>query len=74
MAMAMRASVTVSMAAVIMGVFKVIFEVSFVVRTISLGITSDLAGINSTSSKVRPSFANLSAFISIKSSPFTQII
>lgn len=54
----MRASVTVSMAAVISGVFRVMRLVSRVEMEISLGSTSDLAGISSTSSKVRPSLAN----------------
>ena len=60
MAMAMRASVTVSMAAVISGVFRVIYLVRRVFTAMSLGSTSDLAGISSTSSKVRPSFRNFS--------------
>ena len=48
-------TLTLLVLAVISGVFKVIRLVSRVVMEISLGRTSDLAGISSTSSKVRPS-------------------
>ncbi|GBE36400.1 hypothetical protein BMS3Bbin07_00547 [bacterium BMS3Bbin07] len=54
MAMAMEASVTVSIAAVTMGVFKLILRVRYVVTSTSFGITSDFAGMRRTSSKVRP--------------------
>ena len=55
-AIAIRESVTVSIAAVMIGVLRVIVLVSLVVRSIMLGVTSDFAGIRRTSSKVRPSF------------------
>ena len=60
MAIAILDSVTVSIAAVITGVLSVMVFVSFVVRSMSLGRTSDSAGIRSTSSKVRPSLTNFS--------------
>ena len=50
MAMAMSDSVTVSMAAVMMGVFSRTFLVRLVEKSTSLGSTLDSAGINSTSS------------------------
>ena len=58
MAMAMRYSVTVSMAALIRGMFSRIFFVSWVCRSTSAGSTSLAAGISSTSSKVRPCLTN----------------
>ena len=58
MAMAMRYSVTVSMAALIRGIFSRIFFVSWVCRSTSAGNTSLAAGISSTSSKVRPCLTN----------------
>ena len=51
----MRCSVTVSIAALIMGMFNVMAFVSFVVRLIMSGVTSEYCGTNSTSSKVMPS-------------------
>ncbi len=58
MAMAMRYSVTVSIAALIRGMFSCIFLVSRVFRSMSAGSTSLAAGMSSTSSKVRPCFTN----------------
>ncbi len=55
MAMAMRYSVTVSIAALMTGMFRRIFFVSIVVRSTSAGRISLSAGTSSTSSKVRPS-------------------
>ena len=54
-AMAMRYSVTVSMAALIMGVLSRMVLVRFVDRSMSGGRTLLSAGTSSTSSKVRPS-------------------
>ena len=59
-AMAIRYSVTVSIAALIRGIFNVIFLVSWVCRSTSAGSTSLAAGISSTSSKVRPCLRNFS--------------
>ncbi len=59
MAMAIRASVTVSMAEETSGTFSVIWRVSRAVVSASLGITSECAGSSSTSSKVRAGGANL---------------
>ena len=59
-AMAMRTSVTVSMAALITGMFRRIFRVSWVCRSMSAGRTLLSAGTSSTSSKVRPCFKNFS--------------
>ena len=61
MAIAMRASVTVSMLALSMGTFNLISLVRKVETLTSLGTTEDLPGIRSTSSKVRPVLANLSS-------------
>ena len=61
MAMAIRYSVTVSMAALITGIFRRIFLVSWVCRSMSAGRTLLSAGISSTSSKVRPCRTNLLA-------------
>ena len=58
MAMAMRYSVTVSIAALIRGMLRCIFLVSRVRRSMSAGSTSLAAGISSTSSKVSPCFTN----------------
>ena len=55
-AIAMRESVTVSIAAVMIGVLSLMFLVRFVPSLIMLGVTSDFAGISSTSSNVSPSF------------------
>ena len=55
MAIAMRCSVTVSIAALIIGIFKTIFFVRCVVNSIILGVTSEYCGTNNTSSKVIPS-------------------
>ena len=54
-AIAMRCSVTVSIAALIIGIFNVILLVSFVFREIMSGVTSEYCGTNNTSSKVIPS-------------------
>ena len=62
-AMASADSVTVSIAALIIGMLSVILFVSLVVRSISLGRTSLFCGISNTSSNVRPSNANLSFII-----------
>jgi hypothetical protein len=51
-AIASLASVTVSIAAEIMGVFRVIFLVSCVVKSTSLGRIEECAGTNKISSKV----------------------
>ena len=61
MAMAKRCSVTVSMAALMRGMFMRIPRVSQVLTLVVAGNTSDAAGIKSTSSKVSASRANLSA-------------
>ena len=58
-AMARRASVTVSIAAETIGMFKVMFLVSRVPVPTSSGITSDLFGTMSTSSKVIPSIGRV---------------
>jgi hypothetical protein len=63
MAIAMRASVTVSMLALSKGMLSLIFLVRKVETLTSLGTTKDLPGINSTSSKVRPVLANLSSMV-----------
>ena len=62
-AIASADSVTVSIAALIIGMLSVISFVSLVVRSISLGRTSLFCGISSTSSNVRPSKTNLSFII-----------
>ena len=54
MAMAMRYSVTVSIAELISGIFSRIFFVRLVCRSTSAGSTSLAAGISSTSSKGKP--------------------
>ncbi len=61
MAMAMRASVTVSMAAVSSGTEMRTLRVSCEEVSTSDGITSDSPGRSSTSSKVRPSGMALAA-------------
>ena len=58
-AMAKVASVTVSIAALSRGTFRVIFLVSRVCIFTSRGSTCEYAGISNTSSKVRPSPKNL---------------
>ena len=55
-AIAILAPVTVSMAAVIIGVFSLTFPASLVASCIILGVTSDSPGIRRPSSNVRPSF------------------
>ena len=55
MAMAMRYSVTVSMAALMMGMLSLMFFVRLVERSTSGGSTLLSAGTSSTSSNVRPS-------------------
>ena len=54
-AIAMRCSVTVSMLALIIGMFNVILLVNLVVRSTMFGVTSEYAGTSSTSSNVIPS-------------------
>ena len=61
MAIAIRYSVTVSMAEDITGIFRRIFFVSWVCRSMSAGSTSLSAGTSSTSSNVRPCLVNLLA-------------
>ena len=61
MAMAIDASVTVSMAAVTNGMFNSMFRENFVFSSTVRGSTSEYAGIRRTSSKVRPSITILSA-------------
>ena len=56
--MASGASVTVSMAAEMIGMLSPIFGVSRASVLTSLGSTCDSAGSSSTSSKVSPSLAN----------------
>src|SRR6266511_1647700 len=58
-AIAMRASVTVSIAADTIGISSSIWRVNLVRVETSLGRTADSAGTRRTSSKVRPSLANL---------------
>ncbi len=60
-AIAIRASVTVSIAAERSGISSAIARVSRVAVETSLGSTAESAGTSRTSSKVRPSFANLSS-------------
>src|SRR6266508_1130295 len=55
MAMAVRASVIVSIAALTSGTLSCMVRVSAVLTSASLGIKSDAAGTKSTSSKVSPS-------------------
>src|SRR5690606_16597625 len=57
-AIAKSASVTVSIAADTSGIFRRIFFVSCVLVSTSRGQISELAGINKTSSYVRPSATN----------------
>ena len=54
-AMARRDSVTVSMAALTMGMFRLMLRVTRVRVSTCVGRTADLPGTSSTSSKVRPS-------------------
>ncbi len=54
-AMARRASVTVSMAALMSGMFSLIFRVRDVLVSASRGSTDEAAGTRSTSLKVSPS-------------------
>ena len=65
MAMAMRDSVTVSMAALMRGMLSSILRVSRVVVSASAGTTSDLAGSSNTSSKVSASGTGKWIMISI---------
>ena len=60
-AIAIRASVTVSIAAETSGISSAIVRVSRLAVETSFGRTADSAGTSRTSSKVRPSFANLSS-------------
>ena len=60
MAIAIRDSVTVSIAELTSGTRSVISRVSFDEVSTALGTTSEAAGSNRTSSKVRPSIATLS--------------
>src|SRR5215813_6723506 len=55
MAIAVRASVTVSIAALTSGTLSCMVRVSAVLTSASLGVKSDAAGTKSTSSKVSPS-------------------
>ncbi len=59
-AIAMRASVTVSIAAETTGTSRTIVRVSRVAVETAFGSTDDSAGTSRTSSKVRPSLANFS--------------
>ena len=59
--MPIRASVTVSMAAETTGISSTIVRVSRLAVATSFGRTADSAGTSRTSSKVSPSFANLSS-------------
>ena len=61
MAMAMDASVTVSIAAETTGMFRVMLREKRVSKLTSRGNTSEYAGTSSTSSKVRPSMRTRSA-------------
>ncbi len=69
MAIAMRDSVTVSMAAEISGTATEISRVSREVVSTSDGMTSVSPGSSRTSSKVRPRVANFSGNWSVKASP-----
>src|SRR5690554_1925500 len=60
-AIAIFVSVTVSIAAEIIGVFSVMFRENFVLKSTSRGRTSEYAGTNNKSSKVNPSVVILSA-------------
>jgi len=60
MAIAIFDSVTVSIAAEIMGIFSRILRENIDDKLTSRGITSEYDGISSTSSKVRPSITTLS--------------
>ena len=71
MAMAILDSVTVSMAEVIKGIFRVISLVNLVDKSTSLGNTSDSAGISRTSSKVSPSFTNFAPYSLITLPPLS---
>ena len=68
-AIAIRASVTVSIAAETIGSSSAIVRVSRVAVETSFGSTADSAGTSSTSSKVMPSFANFSERESSASTP-----
>ena len=61
-AIAIRASVTVSIAAERIGISSAIVRVSRVAVRTSFGSTADSAGTSSTSSKVRPSRPNFSSY------------
>ena len=60
-AIAIGASVTVSIAAVTNGIFSSMFLENFVLSETSRGRTSEYAGTSSTSSNVSPSITTLSA-------------
>lgn len=65
MAIANRASVTVSIAALTMGMFRTMFRDTRVLVSTSLGSTCDLAGTSTTSSYVKPtrtSFSNIAPY------------
>jgi hypothetical protein len=64
MVIAVLASVTVSIAALKRGIFKVILLVKIVLISTSFGTTSDLAGTSKTSSKVKHSWRTFSNMIS----------
>lgn len=64
MAIAIRCSVTVSMPALIIGMFSLIFLVRCVVRSTMFGVTSEYCGTRSTSSKVIPSPIIVPIFLS----------
>ena len=68
-AIAIRASVTVSIAAETIGMSSAIVRVSRVAVETSFGSTADSAGTSSTSSKVRPSFAELLGAIEGRARP-----
>ncbi len=59
MAMAMRASVTVSIAALISGMLSAMVEVSFVRVSACAGSTSEAPGTSNTSSNVRASRSSI---------------
>ena len=74
MAMAIRASVTVSMAEETSGTFSVIRRVRRAVVSASPGITTECAGSSRTSSKVRAGGANLPTSLMTPSGGWLQVI
>src|SRR5690606_15669836 len=72
MAMAMRASVTVSMAADTRGMLSRILRVSRVETSTSRGSTCECAGTSSTSSNVKASGPNLSFMIRPPTEPLAR--